>query len=150
MLGTLARWLRFAGFDTRYEPSWSDAELAGLARAEGRWLLTRDRELASIAGPRVVLLKSGDLDALVAELRDRLELPVDTARFMTRCAECNGELREATRGEIEGRVPPYVATHGERFRRCAGCDRVYWRGTHSVRISRRLEELFCREATPQR
>jgi uncharacterized protein len=142
MLGSLARWLRFAGFDTRYEPDWTDAALAGLTRAEGRWLLTRDRALASVAGPRVVLLKARDLGALVGELRDRLELPVDPARFMTRCAECNGELREVAREAVADRVPPFVATHGEHFRRCVGCGRVYWPGTHAGRIAQRLRELF--------
>ena len=142
MLGSLARWLRFAGFDTRFEPAWRGPALAGLARAQGRWLLTRDRQLASLAGPRVVLIRGGGLAAQVGELRERLDLPVDPTRFMSRCAECNGDLREVDREAVAERVPPFVAAHGERFRRCAGCGRVYWPGTHAGRIAARLEELF--------
>lgn len=142
MLGTLARWLRFAGFDTLYAHGAADATLAGLARAEGRWLLTRDRDLASRAGPRVLLLQSRGVDALVGELRARLGLSGDPARYFSRCAECNGELAEVARESVAEQVPPFVAAHAERFRHCPGCGRVYWPGTHAARIARRLEHLF--------
>ena len=62
MLGSLARWLRFFGFDAAYmDPSTDDRRLAERASTEDRWLLTRDRELASI-GPRTMLLRSGAVE----------------------------------------------------------------------------------------
>lgn len=142
MLGSLARWLRFAGFDTRFLPGWSDAAAVGVARAEGRWFLTRDRTLASSAGPRVLLLVGSDLDVMIAELRARFELSIDPARFFTRCAACNGELRDAAPAAVVARVPPYVAAHVRRFRACPECARIYWEGSHVGNISKRLEELF--------
>jgi uncharacterized protein with PIN domain len=142
MLGRLARWLRFAGFDTAFLPDTPDPQVAGRARAEGRWLLTRDRRLASLAGPRVVLLRAAAVGEQVAELRARLPMTADRRRFFTRCAVCNGTLTEATRTEVVGRVPPYVATHATRFLRCLGCGRLYWPGTHVGRIARQLETWF--------
>jgi uncharacterized protein len=142
MLGSLARWLRFAGFDCHYETECRDAALAALARVEGRWLLTRDRELASVAGPRVVLLQGQGVGALVAELGARIDLHADPSRFFTRCPRCNGDLEDTPREAVVTTVPPYVAAHAERFRRCTHCGRVYWPGTHVGRISRRLAELF--------
>ncbi len=51
MLGSLARWLRFFGFDTTYlDPGVPDRVLADLARSEERWLLT----LASDPRPRAL------------------------------------------------------------------------------------------------
>lgn len=44
-LGKLARYLRLLGFDTLYRNDYDDAELASLASAEQRILLTRDRDL---------------------------------------------------------------------------------------------------------
>ena len=44
-LGGLARLLRMAGFDTRYENGWSDEEIRRRAGEEGRIILTRDRAL---------------------------------------------------------------------------------------------------------
>jgi uncharacterized protein with PIN domain len=143
MLGRLARWLRFAGFDTTFLPDSPDPAVAGRARAEGRWLLTRDRSLAAAAGPRVILLRGRSVGEQVRELRGRLPLVVNRDRFFTRCSVCNTSLEEVTRGEVGGRVPPYVAVHADRFVTCPGCGRVYWPGTHLRRITHQLEAWFC-------
>lgn len=142
MLGTLARWLRFAGFDAFFDSALGDAALAALARYEGRWLLTGDRRLAAAAGPRSLLLAGKGLAAQVAELRRRLPLRAEKDRFFTRCSRCNGLLREVDRAAVAHRVPPYVATHAARFCECAACGQVYWPGTHTERIARTLAALF--------
>ena len=142
MLGTLARWLRFAGFDAFYEAGISDAHLAGLARGEGRWLLTSDRRLAASAGPRSLLVRAGTVEAQVGEVRRRLPLVVDANRFFTRCPVCNAALDEISREEAQTCVPPYVARTAPRFRRCLGCRRTYWPGTHAARIADRLARIF--------
>jgi hypothetical protein len=142
MLGALARWLRFAGFDVRYDPRLADAALAARAQREGRWLLTCDRAFASAAGPRVLLLKERAVARQVAEVRERLGLAADERLFFTRCSRCNGVLVDADPQEAAARVPPYVAAHATRFRSCPGCGRVYWAGTHHTSIADRLRALF--------
>jgi len=142
MLGTLARWLRFAGVDTFFEAGIDDDELAALARVEGRWLVTRDRALAARAGPRSMLLRRATLAAQVAELRARLPLEFRPGRFFSRCSACNAVLAEVSRDRVAARVPPFVAVNASRFRECPGCGRVYWPGSHEPRIRRRLDELF--------
>ena len=142
MLGSLARWLRFAGFDVRYDAGTPDPALAALARAEGRWLLTRDRRLASSAGPRVVLIRAARLADQAAELRRRLALVGRPERFFSRCAVCNGVLGELERESVAGKVPPYVEATAASFRGCPDCGRVYWAGTHVGRIAARLRSLF--------
>ena len=142
MLGRLARWLRFAGFDTTFLPDVPDPAVAGRARAEGRWLLTRDRRLAASAGPRVVLLRARTVGEQVAELRTRLPVVARPERFFTRCSCCNGSLVEVPRETARDRVPPYVAAHASRFFSCPGCGRFYWPGTHPKRITRTLEAWF--------
>ncbi len=142
MLGSLARWLRFAGFDTFFDPKRDDAPLAALARSEGRWLLTRDRRLAAKAGPRVLLLSGATVAQQVAELCSRLALTVEEARFFTRCSACNGEVVAVGREEVLPLVPPYVAAHAPHFSRCRSCGKVYWPGTHEPRIRRTLHQLF--------
>jgi uncharacterized protein with PIN domain len=143
MLGTLARWLRFAGFDTFFERAIADPALAATARAEGRWLLTRDRRLAAFAGPRAMLLREKALAAQIREVRARLPVDADPCRFLTRCPQCNHLLDPVAAEAVRDVVPPYVATHAAAFRRCRGCGRCYWRGTHVGRIERRLGELFA-------
>jgi uncharacterized protein with PIN domain len=144
MLGSLARWLRFAGVDAEYAGvEDADEVIAARAVAEGRWLVTMDRELASV-GPRTVLIRSGSVDEQFVELCRRLRIEPDPTLDSSRCAECNGELEELDAEEARPLVPPYVARTSDRFRRCRRCQRIYWKGTHSHRIRIRLEELTSR------
>ena len=142
MLGTLARWLRFAGFDVLFDVALDDRQLAERCRREGRWLLSRDRALVSTAGPRALLLTAQELAGQVAEVRRRLPLHIEPAQFFSRCSRCNGVLAEASRDEVAALVPPFVAVRASSFSRCGGCGQVYWPGTHRARITRRLRELF--------
>jgi hypothetical protein len=142
MLGRLARWLRLAGFDTWFDPRVADDEVAAISRGEGRWLLTRDRMLASVAGPRAVLVRTTKVADQLTELRGRLPVAADPARWLSRCPRCNGTLLPAARDAVVGLVPPFVATHAETFRLCSACARVYWPGTHVPRIEERLTSFF--------
>jgi len=134
MLGSLARWLRFFGFDSVFlEPGPEDRVLAELARAEGRWLLTRDRELAS-AGPKTMLVRSDGLEDQLVEVFGRLDLRPHATLENARCSECNGELVDVAREDVAEVAPPHVLETAPRFRRCAGCRRVYWPGSHGDKI----------------
>ena len=144
MLGSLARWLRFFGFDSVFlDPGPEDRALADQARAEGRWLLTRDRELAS-AGPRTMLVRAEDLEGQLIEVFQRLGLRPDPTLENARCGECNGDLEEVTREEVDDVAPPHVLATAPRFRRCSGCRRVYWPGSHGDRILERMEAVVRR------
>jgi len=144
MLGSLARWLRFFGFDTIFlEPGVEDSVLAERARAEGRWLLTRDRELAS-GGPRTTLVRADDLEDQLIEVFTRLNLRPQATLEHARCSECNGALVDVTREEVSEVVPPHVLSTSHRFRRCAGCRRVYWPGSHGDKILERMSDIVAR------
>jgi len=144
MLGSLARWLRFFGYDTLFPaPGPSDHVLAAQARDDGRWLLTRDRELAA-AGPRTVLVRSSGLEDQLAEVFGRLGLWPSPTLENARCAECNGGLEEVSRDEVAEVAPPHVLVSSPRFRRCSGCGRVYWPGSHGERILERMQAVIAR------
>jgi uncharacterized protein with PIN domain len=139
-LGTLARYLRLLGFDTRWRNDLDDPEIVAMARAEARIILTRDREL----------LCHGDVThghwlratEPVAQLEETLRA-LDLAgrlRPYTRCLECNGRLRPLERREAALRVPLQVFLVHRDFTRCDGCGRVYWPGSHR----RRLDEIVER------
>jgi len=144
MLGSLARWLRFFGYDAGYmDPSAEDCLLAERARSEGRWLLTRDRELAAI-GPRTMLLRSDSVEDQLVEVFERLGERPSVGLDRARCGECNGELEPADPGEVAEHVPPYVLRTAARFKRCRGCGRVYWPGSHGDRILAAMGRVAAR------
>ncbi len=139
MLGRLATWLRLLGYDTAYLPEASDPELARIARAEERILLTRDVELTRRRGVRHLLIESEKVDQQLQQVFRTLNLTARQA--FSRCAECNTPLDQINKETVRGQVPPYVFQTQERFLRCPNCQRVYWRGTHWARMLARLEDL---------
>jgi len=144
MLGSLARWLRFFGYDTLYpQPGATDRALFERARDEERWLLTGDRELAS-TGPRTTLVRSADLEGQLVEVFGRLGLRPAATLEHARCGECNGRLHEVSREEVADVAPPHVLATAPRFTRCSGCGRVYWPGSHGRRILERMREVVMR------
>jgi uncharacterized protein len=136
MLGRLARWLRLMGYDTLYWREGSDAALAERARAEGRLIITRDHQLAGRRAVQALLVSAETLDEQLAEVRSALG---SSPEPLTRCPECNGVLGELAHADARELVPAYVWQTQPVFRRCAGCGRVYWKGTHVSGMLARLE-----------
>jgi uncharacterized protein with PIN domain/molybdopterin converting factor small subunit len=129
-LGGLAHLLRMAGFDTLYDNFFADPEIEHRAAAEGRIVLTRDRELLkrrSIThGCYVRALKSADQ---FREIFDRLDL-ARSARPFSLCLHCNAPLVAIPKAEVQGRVPERVFERYDRYSTCGCCRRVYWEGSH--------------------
>jgi uncharacterized protein len=140
-LGTLARRLRVLGFDTWYRTEADDHELADVAVAETRILLTRDRELLM---RRVIvhgyLPRADDPDEQLAEVVRRYGLAGRVAP-RTRCVPCNGELAPVARSEVVDRLPPRTRTEHDTFVRCRACGQVYWPGSHLGTIARLVDRV---------
>jgi hypothetical protein len=141
-LGKLARLLRLLGFDTLWRSDADDPELARVAAQEDRILLTRDRGLLkrSIV-TRGYCPRSSDPMEQAREVVRRFDL-AGRARPFTRCLRCNGELGRAPFEEVAARVPPRVRERTRHFLRCGGCDQVYWEGTHTDALRRRISTLL--------
>jgi uncharacterized protein with PIN domain len=76
----------------------------------------------------------------VAEIVDALHLK-RMLRPFTRCMACNGHLDAIARKEVVDLVPARVYGRFRSFKQCKDCRRVYWRGTHFVRLTRLVAEL---------
>ena len=120
-LGTLARFLRLLGFDTRYGNDVSDAELAGLTSRERRILLTRDVGLLKRkAVVRGHWLRSREPEQQLAELVEALQLR-RAFRPFTRCMTCNGALAVIARAKVVELVPARVYRRFRAFKQCRDC-----------------------------
>jgi uncharacterized protein with PIN domain len=134
MVARLARWLRVLGYDTAYEPTLDDHALVALAAAEDRVLLTRDRHLLRELRPARALEVRSDvpLEQLRAVV-DALALGPPRELF-TRCLVCNAALRDVDADAATRIVPPDSRALPGPVRRCPGCGRVYWPGSHVRRM----------------
>jgi len=140
MLGRLARWLRIIGQDVIYGPELSGAGLIRAARRDGRLILTRDRALAKKNPPPYLMIRSDHFREQLRQVIEKFDLdPLQDA--FTRCVECNAGFEPLTKGEVEGKVPPYVFATQEKFSFCRKCRRVYWPATHQERMLLELKSL---------
>ena len=137
MLGSLARWLRMIGYDTVYDKSKDDPDIAKLARSENRFILTRDKELSK--EPGALLLDNEDLDSQLKAVAARYGLKFN--EDMIRCSKCNGELVDLPKDDAKGQVPDGAFQVNERFWKCTKCQKIYWKGTHWEGITARLKKL---------
>jgi hypothetical protein len=138
MLARLARWLRIAGYDTRYHPHVEDADLVRIAIEEGRFILTRDRALPQEWSVEDVL----ELDAEdpLQQLREvAAHFPLDwRARAFSRCSRCNALVASIAPDESAQSIPKGVLAQRLAFTRCPECGRTYWEGSHTERMRRVL------------
>lgn len=139
MLGRLARWLRILGHDTRYLRDAPDGEVIRLARAEGRIILTRDRELSHRRGVQALWVASTDLEEQIRQVV--VALGLDIRHSFRRCVVCNTLLEDIPREQARPLVPPYVYRTQPVFGQCSTCSRVYWRGTHWAHMAKQLQDL---------
>lgn len=144
MLGRLARYLRFLGYDTEYVRGAEDDEIVQRARKEGRRTITRDRDLARRL-PDAVLLTHTDIEGQMRELRAAYPALIRDVRF-ERCSECNGllSLLDAVPSGAGGLddLPTEVRAGHTPLYGCSSCGHLYWEGTHTKSVRARLTRWF--------
>jgi len=141
-LGQLASYLRLLGFDTLYRNDYEDSELADIASAEGRILLTRDRGLLK----RGILthgyyMRETNPQRQVAELLRRYKLG-PAIKPLHRCIRCNGLLRPIAKEQISDRLEPRTREHYNQFSICANCGQIYWKGSHYQKLQRFVQSVL--------
>ncbi len=139
MLHGLSRWLRAAGYDTVVATAGaSDRSLIKLALDEDRILITRDRKMVEIrhADRVVLLLLANGLDDCIKELTNKLHLDWQHKPF-SRCMRCNAPLQVAE-AALRSRVPADALEENDELLYCPECDKVYWWGSHTDRMKRKL------------
>ncbi|MNZ60959.1 hypothetical protein D3C78_790390 [compost metagenome] len=147
-LGGLARLLRMSGFDTLYDNHFEDDQIAAIAEAQSRIVLSRDRELLK----RKIITHGCYVHALkpvqqLREMFERLDL-ARSAQPFSLCLHCNLPLRDVDKEEIVDQLPPQVRTCYQRFLTCDACQRLYWEGSHWRSMCALLEPLLEQTTFP--
>ena len=137
-LGKLVRNLRLLGYDTAYERDADDPRLLQIMAAEDRTLLTRDRPLLMHGiVQHGYCPRSDEPEAQTAEVLRRFSLRPALETGFTRCLLCNGLLVPVPKSEVAAELAhePLTLRYHDEFRRCPGCQRVYWPGTHTPKLT---------------
>jgi uncharacterized protein with PIN domain len=140
-LGKLTLWLRILGYDTVYSRSPIDRALLNQGLKEERIVLTRRRDTAerNYSGMVMILWADRVWDQ-IEELKKNIILEPSSEILFSRCVNCNSELHEVSRADIEGRVPSYIFQTHAQFHTCQHCGRIFWPGTHRERMLTAMAE----------
>lgn len=135
MLGRLAKRLRLLGFDVLYDRTLSDNEIIRLSLEQDRVILTRDKDLSDRPlAENHVFIKSDLVQEQVEQVLPTV--PLETRlNPLSRCSACNDPLDRIAREEARDFVPHFVFENKDMFLRCPRCKRIYWRGTHVMRMA---------------
>jgi uncharacterized protein with PIN domain len=140
MLGSLAKWLRLAGFDAVYYRAKDDDELIQEAVDSQRLLLSRDKSLIQSAkkmGVDAILVNRGKAREQLVQIKEYLG--VGFLPSLSRCPVCNGELFQKTKEEVQEKVPESSLNAFNEFWMCKSCEKVYWKGSHWENIIETIE-----------
>ena len=138
--------MRMIGYDTLFFSDGYDSDMVAAALAEGRIVLTRDRQIVkrrvvSNSWLKVILIQSDIPERQIQQVINTLNLDCQF-RPLTVCLECNQFLQERSKQQVKDRVPPYIFQAQNQYTECPICHRIYWRGTHWQAMIKQLEQ--CR------
>lgn len=133
-LGRLAAYLRMLGFDSIYRNDFLDEELALISINENRILLTRDRGLLkrSQVTHGYLVTTRNPRQQLLAVVR-RFDL-VSSFKPFSHCIACNGVLVSTNNNALISQLEPRTKQYFEKFKCCADCGKIYWKGSHYERM----------------
>lgn len=145
MVGRLAKYLRFAGFDAAYLRDADDDWLIGECERSSRILVTRDRPL--IARMKKRSLACFEPESVVPKEQFReltAAYPLDSSA-PRRCLLCNAAVMRLEREKVQGVVPDYTFRTKRDFFICPSCGKLTWGGTHLSRFRKDILESNDRE-----
>ena len=117
----LAKWLRFAGFDTMTRQELSLHKIEALCKKEKRIFLTRNKRLKSFS-TSYIILESNDYKEQLNQIHLLFKLNIE--KIGCRCMKCNVLLK--------------VSKEKEDHKYCPRCGKYFWKGTHYQMMSEQL------------
>jgi uncharacterized protein with PIN domain len=140
-LGRLSKYLRMLGFNTVYDRVYDDNTIIERSVAEKRIILTRDKML--LRNRKVThgyWIRSTDPILQIKEVVDRFSLR-NSFNLFSRCLECNQILNDVLKESVSEKLLPKTRKYYDVFRKCPGCGRIYWEGSHFERMKRFADSL---------
>jgi uncharacterized protein with PIN domain len=141
-LGRLKKYLRIFGFDTLYRNDYRDEEIVEISNKEHRIILTRDVGLLKRNKVRSGYWVRNIYPRLqVREIVERFDL-YDSVDPFRRCSDCNGMIGEVSAESVSGMIKPRTRRYFDVFFQCAGCGKIYWKGSHYTKMCDFISEIL--------
>lgn len=144
-LGSLAKWLRFLGFEVHTWYRQPPPPRPGVIVVRRSWPKPGEKKRQD-----TIHLQADELEAQLQSLQQLLPWLSREAAPGQRCSRCNSLLRPLAATEVEDRVPEYVRYRFQEFYECPRCQKVYWPGSHLQKIKARLSPWMESQGQPDR
>ena len=144
MLGKLARFLRFLGYDTLYRSEETIDEMLEESFRSTRILISQSQKVISLSEKKKIqsiYLDSIDISSQLQKIRDTLDFSIIFPPETMRCSVCNGNLTSKEKQELLDRIPEGTAKHYDEFWECDSCAKIFWLGSHWEDIKRVIDDL---------
>ena len=140
-LGKLAAKLRLLGFDCLYENNYRDNQIANISLKERRIILTRDRGLLKHKDvTHGYWVRNTNPKKQTEEIIIKFDLYSKINPFSI-CTVCNGTIKPVNKENINPLIPPKVKLYFKEFYKCSKCEKIYWKGSHYIKMQREVESL---------
>jgi len=80
--------------------------------------------------------RAGEITAM-SDYRQQLTI-------VARCVKCNGLLIRVDKASISGEIPEHVFLKHTYFLKCTNCSKVYWEGSHRIKMAAMIKEVLTR------
>ena len=140
-LGTLAKYMRMLGFDTKYQNDFLDEQIIEISLKEKRTVLTRD--LGILKQKKLThgyYVRNTKPVKQIEEIIRRFDLKNEINEF-SRCVRCNTILSPIEKEKVINEIPPKVRIAQSEFFYCSVCDKIYWKGTHYEKMKVLIEKM---------
>lgn len=141
-LGKLAKLLRLCGFDSYFDRDYDDQEIIRFSESANRIILTRDKQLLKSRDVTAgYCVRSQDPDEQLREVLQHFDLK-DKVNPFSRCMECNSLLENVLKEKITEYLLPGTKVYYQNFKKCPGCARIYWEGSHYERMRKYITSVI--------
>ncbi|MBO8130421.1 MAG: Mut7-C RNAse domain-containing protein [Candidatus Marinimicrobia bacterium] len=143
MLGKLAKYLRALGYNCIYPPPENIDKIIEYIKKEDRIFITRSKKYTGqIEKSNIVILYSDKIDKQILELREKVKISYDPEKLFSRCLICNIEIFPVEKLDEKKNIPRRVFEYFKEFYKCPQCNRIYWMGGHTKRMTEKIEKIF--------
>jgi uncharacterized protein len=139
----IVKYMRALGLDIHCDPALSPRDIVRVSRSEKRTILTKSRKLLKHRDvARGVFIRPGTTVEQVRRIVDLLSLREVIVPF-SRCLICNTPLVRVAKETVWDRIPPKARACHDDYSYCSVCDKLYWQGTHFMRIKEMVDAILA-------
>jgi len=141
-LGNIVKYMRALGLDLFYDALLSPHEIIEISKRENRIILTKSRNLLKFKEvTHGIFIRPGTTIEQIRRIIDYLDIKDDIKPF-SRCLRCNSLLSAISKEKILDRIPPKTMEFCDEYVQCQSCDKIYWKGTHFINMTRILKQIL--------